>query len=98
MKRCDGWDGILEMGETIPWQGRPDSHFRIKIGQIPVLLFGSAFSGFALFWMLTAASAGGYFWMFGLIHFSVGIGIGFDAIPGAPGVLNLMRKIRKGAS
>ncbi len=80
MKRYDGWDGILEEGEEILWQGRPDSHFRIKIGQIPAILFGSAFSGFALFWMLMAASGGGYFWMFGLIHFSVGIGIGVGPI------------------
>jgi len=39
-------------------------------------LFGLAFSGFALFWMVMASAAGGFFWMFGLIHFSVGIGIG----------------------
>ena len=76
MKRYDGWDGILEEGEEILWQGRPNSRFRIKIGQIPAVLFGSAFSGFALFWMIMAASAGGFFWMFGLIHFSVGISIG----------------------
>ena len=33
------------------------------------------FAGFALFWMVMASAAGGGFWMFGLIHFSVGVGL-----------------------
>ena len=38
-------------------------------------VFGLIFAGFALIWMGLAASAGGYFWMFGLLHFCVGLGI-----------------------
>ena len=41
------------------------------------MIFGLAFAGFALFWMIMAAQAGGLFWAFGLIHFSVGLGIAF---------------------
>lgn len=42
-------------------------------------IFGLFFAGFALFWMVMAARAGGIFWMFGLIHFSAGVGIVFSA-------------------
>ena len=70
-----GWDGILDEGEDIIWQGRPDAKLVFKPENIVMFLFGLAFAGFALFWMVMASMAGGFFWMFGLIHFSVGIGI-----------------------
>jgi len=75
-----GWDDILEPGEAIKWQGSPNTRFRIKPAHIRTALFGLAFSGFALFWMITASQAGGYFWMFGLLHFSVGLCIGFGPV------------------
>ncbi len=75
MTRPDGWDGILDKGEEILWQGRPNEKFRFRIADIATFLFGLAFAGFALFWMIMAASAGGFFWMFGLIHFFVGLSI-----------------------
>lgn len=75
-----GWEGILDEGEVIRWQGRPDGAVVWKVSSIPAILFGAAFSGFALFWMIMAASAGGGFWMFGLIHFFVGIGIGIGPV------------------
>lgn len=88
MTRRDTWDGILEEGETILWQGRPVRRFRIKWGQVPTLLFGSAFSAFALFWMIMAMAASGPFWMFGLIHFTVGLAVALGPI-----ILdNLLRK------
>lgn len=70
-----GWDGILDQGETILWQGRPDTRIVFDATTIVMGLFGAFFAGFALFWMIMAAQAGGYFWAFGLIHFSVGLGI-----------------------
>ena len=70
-----GWDGILDDGERILWQGRPDGHIVLTALHIPLVLFGTAFAGFALFWMIMAAFAGGFFWMFGLIHFLVGVGL-----------------------
>ena len=75
MTAATGWEGILDTGETILWQGRPDGAVKWKIVHIFTFLFGLAFAGFALFWMIMAAQAGGGFWMFGLIHFSVGISI-----------------------
>ncbi len=68
----DPWEGILEDGETILWQGRPDPVFAMTRDDIIPTTFGLAFSGFALIWMVIAVGAGSYFWMFGLIHFSVG--------------------------
>lgn len=70
-----GWEGILDDGETVLWQGRPDGAVKFRIGHVFTFIFGLAFAGFALFWMIMASSAGGGFWMFGLIHFSVGIGL-----------------------
>lgn len=75
-----GWDGILDADEEILWQGRPDGKVVFKPGNITLFLFGLFFAGFALFWMVMAASAGGFFWAFGLIHFAVGIGMSFGAL------------------
>ncbi len=75
-----GWEGILDEGEDILWQGRPDAAIQLKIGNWATFLFGLAFAGFALFWMIMASQAGGGFWMFGLLHFMVGIGLSFGAI------------------
>lgn len=73
--RPDGWAGILDEDETVLWQGRPDGAVKWKIAHIFSFIFGLFFAGFALFWMVMASKAGGAFWMFGLIHFSVGIGV-----------------------
>jgi hypothetical protein len=73
MSTPTGWEGILDEGERILWQGRPGQEFHIGIGQVFGALFGLFFAGFALFWMVMAAQAGGAFWMFGLIHFSAGV-------------------------
>ncbi|WP_281840265.1 aspartate carbamoyltransferase catalytic subunit [Sinisalibacter aestuarii] len=74
-----GWEGILDPGERILWQGRPDQAFHLRLSQIPMTLFGLFFAGFALFWMVMAARRGGIFWMFGLIHFTAGLAIIFNA-------------------
>jgi hypothetical protein len=71
-----GWEGILDPGEQILWQGRPDGQVAFKIGHLFTFIFGLFFAGFALFWMVMASQAGGFFWMFGLIHFTVGVAIG----------------------
>lgn len=75
-----GWEGIVDPGEHILWQGRPDQRFHIELIKLPLVLFGLAFAGFASVWMGLAAQAGGGFWMFGLIHFSVGLGIVFGTV------------------
>ncbi len=73
--RLDAWDDYLDPGETILWQGGPDPRFKLTGKIIRTALFGAAFAGFAVIWMFGMAQAGGSVWMFGLIHFSVGIGI-----------------------
>ena len=70
-----GWEGILAPDEAIRWQGRPDPRWHIDRGNWLVAALGAAFSGFAVFWMVLAASAGGAFWTFGLIHFTIGLAI-----------------------
>ena len=74
------WEGILDTGEKILWQGRPDAKIVFRPANIVTFLFGLVFAGFALFWMIMASAAGGFFWAFGLIHFSVGLGLSFGAI------------------
>lgn len=70
-----GWEGILDEGEEILWQGRPDPTFHVTGGGVLGALFGMVFSGFAFIWMWVASSSGGPFWMFGLIHFGAGLAI-----------------------
>ena len=72
-----GWEGILDPGERILWQGRPDAQLAIGVAEVMGGLFGLAFAGFALLWMIIAAMGGGFFWTFGLLHFGVGLGIAF---------------------
>ncbi len=70
-----GWENILDADEHILWQGRPDPTLRFAFAGLGRTMFGAAFAGFALFWMTMAAQGGGFFWMFGLIHFFAGIGV-----------------------
>lgn len=77
MSTPQGWQSILDEGESILWQGRPNGRITFKASYIVSFIFGLFFAGFALFWMTMASRAGGGFWMFGLIHFSVGLGIAF---------------------
>lgn len=74
------WEHILDDDERILWQGKPDGAIVLHPRNIFGLLFGLFFSGFALFWMIGAAQGGGLFWMFGLLHFAVGLGIVFGAV------------------
>ena len=76
----DAWDNILDEGEKVIWQGRPEGGIVFKPRSIMTFIFGLFFAGFAFFWMVAAASAGGFFWTFGLLHFSVGIGLSFGSI------------------
>ncbi|MGI9395639.1 MAG: aspartate carbamoyltransferase catalytic subunit [Boseongicola sp.] len=72
MNDQSGWEGILDEDERILWQGRPDGHIALIASHYPLMAFGTIFAGFALFWMIMAGLSGGYFWMFGLIHFLIG--------------------------
>ena len=57
----EGGRGLLDPGERILWQGRPDGRLHFELGKLPQALFGLAFVGFALFWMVMVAQAGGVF-------------------------------------
>ncbi len=66
------WGKHLQEGEEIVWQGRPDVAISLGVKEIGMAIFGTFFAGFALFWMIAASRGDGGFWMFGLLHFSVG--------------------------
>ncbi|MEX0283247.1 MAG: aspartate carbamoyltransferase catalytic subunit [Paracoccaceae bacterium] len=80
MTTGDGWDNILDPDETILWQGRPDGKLVFRPKNIMTFLFGLAFAGFALVWMILASQAGGFFWSFGLIHFTAGLSVAFGGL------------------
>jgi len=70
-----GWEGILDPGERILWQGRPDGRVVWRVRHLPTMLFGAVFAGIALIWMILAARAGDFVWTFGLIHFAAGLSL-----------------------
>ncbi|WP_138421836.1 aspartate carbamoyltransferase catalytic subunit [Maritimibacter alexandrii] len=82
MSTPSGWEGILDEGEVILWQGRPGQGFHVGAGGFFGGIFGLFFAGFAVFWMVMASNAPGNFWMFGLIHFSVGLALSIGSIVG----------------
>ncbi len=71
----DGWDGILQDGERIVWQGRPDTAVALSVRSMGMAVIGFIFAGFSIFWMAGAAAAGEPYWWLGFVHFFVGDGI-----------------------
>ncbi len=69
----DGWEGILAEGETVLWQGQPDGALAMDWSRADEAGMGAFFVLFSLVWMGGAAQAGGFFWMFGLIFFGIGL-------------------------
>lgn len=68
----DPWAGLLDPGEEILWQGRPDGRPQVDFSRPAPMLMGAFFMVFSVVWMNMASRAGGYFWMFGLIFFGIG--------------------------
>lgn len=66
------WQGILDPGEQILWQGQPASRLRLEFRSPFEPLFFLFFTGFSAFWMAMASRAGGLFWTFGLLFFFIG--------------------------
>jgi hypothetical protein len=66
------WEGILDPGESILWQGQPEDRLRLEFGSAFEPLFFTFFTGFSVLWMVAAAQAGGFFWTFGLLFFFIG--------------------------
>lgn len=71
----DPWDAILEEDEDILWQGRPTTGFCMAQEDLIPLLFGLAFSAFAMLWIALMASTGSSMWLIGLVHFGSGIAL-----------------------
>lgn len=72
MNAPDPWQGLLDEGEEILWQGRPDPRVRMDTSQPMMIFMGLFFMLFSVVWMNMASRAGGFFWMFGLIFFGIG--------------------------
>lgn len=75
----EGWQGILDPGEKILWQGRPDTRVVFSLDQIPEILFGVFFAGFALFWIVMATWGAGFMGLFGMPFLAVGLMIIFKS-------------------
>lgn len=54
MPEAQGWQGILEDGETVRWQGQPDPATDWSELRPQKVLFGLVFAGFAIFWIAMA--------------------------------------------
>lgn len=52
-----GWEGILEPGEDILWQGRPDGTLDWSTFDLRRALFGTLVMAFAVFWTTAAMSS-----------------------------------------
>ncbi|QQA43224.1 aspartate carbamoyltransferase catalytic subunit [Pelagovum pacificum] len=77
-----GWEGILDDGETVRWQGRPRSGLSFAGYNLFEGLMGGVFVVFSLFWMSMAFSMGpprdapgpfALFPYFGLIFLFIGL-------------------------
>lgn len=68
-----GWQGILDDGEQILWQGRPSSRIDWLDGDWRSALMGLVMVAFALFWMFQAAKSGTGMWLFGMLFLVIGL-------------------------
>ncbi|MCU0906786.1 MAG: hypothetical protein MUF73_04915 [Rhodobacteraceae bacterium] len=53
-----GWEGILNPGERVLWQGRPDGAMRADLSDLRRTAFGAVFAGFGLFWTVAVIRQG----------------------------------------
>lgn len=74
-----GWEGLLDPGERVLWQGRPMQGISFAPVQPMQIVMGLFFMGFSTFWMIMASSIVGkmsgpvgIFPLFGLIFFGIG--------------------------
>lgn len=60
-------------GERVLWSGKPATGILFSPLDIFLVPFSLLWCGFVVFWIFTAASAGGSFWAFGLIFLCFGL-------------------------
>jgi hypothetical protein len=53
-----GWEGILDPGERVLWQGRPDGAMRADLSDIRRAVFGAVFAAFGLVWTVAVVRQG----------------------------------------
>lgn len=76
-----GWESILEPGERVLWQGRPDGGLRFDGFDLGTTVFGLAAAGFAIFFFvqgLGAVGSGALGFLFplaGLVFLGVGLNL-----------------------
>ena len=68
-----GWQGILDEGEQILWQGQPERGVRFEVFNLKSALPGLFMAGFAVFWMSIAIQASPFFAAFGLLFLFTGL-------------------------
>ncbi|WP_417838609.1 aspartate carbamoyltransferase catalytic subunit [Tritonibacter scottomollicae] len=74
MTARDGWDGILEPGETVLWQGQPVPGFTLTARTTTMFVFGLVFSGSAWFMITIMVSMDKVLlWMLGLPFLAAGL-------------------------
>lgn len=66
------WQGVLEDGERVLWQGRPDPGIRLESEDMGQTLMGVFMTAFALFWMWNAARTSILFALFGTVFLVIG--------------------------
>ncbi len=82
MSTASGWDGLLDAGEEILWQGQPRRQIEWRALISPLTGMGLIFTGFSAFWISMAASmtqsantpgAFRFFPLFGVPFFLMGL-------------------------
>lgn len=75
-----GWASYLDPDEQLLWEGAPNPGVRFRAADLPIMIFGAFFGGFALFWIIMASwitgetgFVGYIFPLFGLPFLAVGI-------------------------
>lgn len=63
----------LRSGEHLLWSGRPDAGRLFNRTDIFLIPFGLFFLGFSIFWTVTAAQAGGFFSLIGVLFMAIGV-------------------------
>lgn len=72
-RQYPGWQGILDPGEQILWQGQPDRRFRVEFDGLRRVMPGLFITCFSLFWMYQAAKGSLVFALFGLFFLFAGL-------------------------
>ena len=71
-----GWEGILDPGERILWQGRPSAAFTFRGQSVALMLGGALFAGVALLFIGVGIALREWaFALFPVIHLAVGLGM-----------------------